>query len=86
MGQPGSFWMAKHQTAKLSRAESVLEAPGAFNISVGVDPLGTWWAYYNRTDQDCLNLGKPEGLGAPSCSEPIESVPPELRPPPELRR
>ena len=58
--------------------------PGAFNISVGVDPLGTWWAYYNRTDQDCLNTwGSQKVLpkGAPVTPEPIESVPPELRPP-----
>lgn len=25
-----------------------------FNASVGVDPAGTWWLYYNRTDQECL--------------------------------
>lgn len=89
-GLPGSFWMSKSTDGKRwSRAKSVLEAPGAFNISVGVDPLGTWWAYYNRTDPDCLEKWGSKKVmpkGAPPVQDPIETVPPELRPPPELRR
>ena len=32
----------------------MLKQNGAFNISVGVDPVGVWWVYYNKTDLECV--------------------------------
>lgn len=54
-GSPGRFVVSKSQDGiRWDKSQEVLYAPGAFNISVAVDPVGTWWAYYNRTDEACL--------------------------------
>ena len=73
MKTASQFLDVKSSDGKHGVAQSVLEAPGV-NISVGVDPLGTWWAYYNRTDADCLANGaaKSHAGRAPPVPEPIE--------------
>lgn len=78
-GEPGSFWMATSSSGKRwSNPTQVLEEKGAFNISVGVDPIGTWWIYYNMTDPDCLaEWGSQKVLPPPPIGE-------RLRPPPKL--
>ena len=53
-GKPGQFEMAESEDGiKFSKPTVVLTERHSFNISVGVDPVGTWWAYYNKTDLDC---------------------------------
>lgn len=55
-GKPGQFEMAESKDGiKFSKPEIVFAENEAFNISVGVDPVGTWWAYYNKTDQKCID-------------------------------
>ena len=55
-GRPGQFEMAESKDGvKFSKPIVVLVEKRAFNISVGVDPVGTWWAYYNKTDQKCID-------------------------------
>lgn len=55
-GQPGRFGLSKSEDGRLWGPEQlVMEDRDAFNISVAVDLGGTWWAYYNRTDADCLS-------------------------------
>ena len=54
-GRPGIFVLYTSKDGRRwKRYGQVFKEPTAFNISVAVDPLGTWWAYFNRTDQDCI--------------------------------
>jgi len=55
-GQPGLFGLSESadgETWSLP-VQIVMRDAAAFNISVAVDPSGTWWAYYNVTDEACL--------------------------------
>ena len=54
-GTPGEFQMAQSQDGeRFTKPKTVLKVTGGFNISVGVDPVGTWWVYYNKTDEACM--------------------------------
>ena len=54
-GRPGTFEVALSDDGiHYSKSRVVLQEHGAFNISVGVDPANTWWAYYNKTDMSCV--------------------------------
>lgn len=54
-GRPGEFAVALSSDGEnFSQSQVVMRETGTFNISVGVDPDGVWWAYYNRTDMDCV--------------------------------
>ena len=54
-GKPGEFQMSKTQDGRrFDNPITVFKDPKAFNISVGVDPVGTWWVYYNKTDETCV--------------------------------
>jgi hypothetical protein len=54
-GEPGRFGVSVSRDGLQWGPQTlVMEDGDAFNISVDVDRGGTWWAYYNRTDPDCL--------------------------------
>ena len=54
-GRPGEFGVALSADGEnFNQSQVVMRESGTFNISVGVDPKGVWWAYYNRTDMDCV--------------------------------
>ena len=54
-GRPGEFAVSISKDGEtFTTSQVVMREQGTFNISVGVDPSGTWWAYYNRTDMDCV--------------------------------
>lgn len=54
-GEPGSFWVATSEDGVhwVPRRE-VYRDSDAFNVSVAVDPQGTWWMVFNRSDRACL--------------------------------
>ena len=55
-GSPGRFGLSRSTDGiQWGQEVIVMEDGDAFNISVAVDPQGVWWAYYNRTDSDCLS-------------------------------
>ena len=54
-GRPGEFAVSLSSDGEtFNQSQVVMREPGTFNISVGVDPKEIWWAYYNRTDMDCV--------------------------------
>ena len=54
-GRPGEFQVSMSADGRQwKKSQVVLRQQGAFNISVGVDPVGIWWAYYNKTDSNCV--------------------------------
>ena len=54
-GRPGEAGVALSADGEnFNQSQVVMRESGTFNISVGVDPKGVWWAYYNRTDMDCV--------------------------------
>lgn len=54
-GRPGEFAVSLSRDGEtFTQNQVVMREQGTFNISVGVDPQGTWWAYYNKTDMDCV--------------------------------
>ncbi len=54
-GRPGEFQVSLSKDGKqYGKSKVVLRQPNAFNISVGVDPVGVWWVYYNKTDMACV--------------------------------
>lgn len=54
-GRPGEFQVAQSKDGiHFANPKIVLRAPGAFNISVAQDIVGTWWIYYNKTDPSCV--------------------------------
>lgn len=55
-GRPGQFEASLSKDGiHFQPPQTVLREKGAFNVSVGLDPVGVWWIYYNKTDQECLN-------------------------------
>ncbi len=54
-GKPGEFQVSHSEDGiQFNKPQIVLRQKGAFNISVGIDPVGVWWAYYNMTDPVCM--------------------------------
>ena len=54
-GRPGEFAVSMSTDGETyTQSQIVMREQGTFNISVGVDPKGIWWAYYNKTDMDCV--------------------------------
>ena len=55
-GRPGEFQVATSKDGiKYQNPKIVLSEKGAFNISVGVDNIGMWWVYYNKTNPGCVS-------------------------------
>ncbi len=77
-GRPGEFQVSiSTDGQRWQRPQTVLRQQGAFNISVGVDPVGIWWAYYNKTDLDCVEQSGARKILPPNVQgmTPIAPVP-----------
>ena len=72
-GKPGEFQVSLSDDGEhYQQSTVVLRQNGAFNISVGVDPVGVWWAYYNKTDAACVQRWGSTKIIPPSVQERIE--------------
>lgn len=81
-GRPGTFEVSLSRDGEtFSKSQIVLQEQGAFNISVGVDPQGVWWAYYNKTDLKCVqrwgaNKILPHNMQPDKSGRPFNTTPP----------
>lgn len=54
-GTPSEIWYYESTDGlRWKKGNLAYKDKTTFNASVAVDPAGTWWLYYNRTDQECL--------------------------------
>jgi hypothetical protein len=54
-GTPSDIWYYESTDGiRWKKGQLAYRDKSTFNASVAIDPAGTWWLYYNRTDQECL--------------------------------
>lgn len=74
-GRPGEFQVSlSNDGENYQQSTVVLKQNGAFNISVGVDPVGVWWVYYNKTDLKCVQEWGATKITPPSVQDHTQPV------------